>query len=184
MAKAKATESRKIPYIWAVLRITLGLILLWAFMDKFIGLGFSTCRSIDAKTKVETVEVRCEKAALSGGSAAAGYLKYTPKGPLKDFYNDLSGNKVVDVLFMSGLLLIGLALTTGIGIKIAAVSGALLMLMMWSAALPPANNPILDDHIVYALVMIGVAMSNKDQVWGFGQWWQKQKLVKRFPVLA
>lgn len=177
----KTTSSLK---IWAVLRILIGSIMLWAFMDKMVGLGYATCRSVDPQTKQESVQVLCEKSVAKGGSPTTGFLKFGTSGPLKDFYSGLAGNALVDFLFMAGLLLIGLSLISGIGVKVACISGIALMLMMWSAVLPGENNPLIDDHIVYAVVLFGVMQVNGSQVWGLGQWWQKQTLVKKYPVLS
>lgn len=184
MAKKSSTKSNKSNYVWAALRIAIGLIFLWAFFDKMIGLGFATCRVTDPVAKTETVTVLCEKSVAKGGSATTGFLKFGTSGPLEDFYKDLAGNKVVDFLFMSGLLLIGLSLVSGIGVKVAVVSASLMLLMMWSAVLPGENNPVLDDHIVYIIALIGVMYANKEQVWGLGKWWQSQDIVKKYPYLA
>ena len=51
---------------------------------------------------------------------------------------------------MLGLLGIGVALILGIGMRVAAVAGALLLVLMWTAVLPPENNPFMDDHLIYA----------------------------------
>lgn len=166
-------------YVWACLRISLGLIFVWAFIDKLFGLGFATCR--DAKT--DAVTVMCQSAWLEGGSPTMGFLKFGTKGPFADFYQSLAGNGFVDLLFMAGLLLIGVALIAGIGIKIATVTGSLLMLMMWTAVLPPKNHPVIDDHIVYILVLAGVYFANHDQKLGLRSWWIKQPVVKRLPIL-
>ncbi len=163
----------------ALARISLGLIFLWAFFDKLIGLGFATCR--DAKTDVVTQ--MCSKAWLEGGSPTLGFLKFGTKGPLADFYQSLAGNSLVDWLFMGGLLLIGTALVLGIGMRLATITGSLLLIMMWSAALPPDNNPILDDHIVYILLLLALGATNKQQVFGLRGWWVKQSIVKTYPVL-
>ncbi len=40
---------------------------------------------------------------------------------------------------------------------IAAVTGALLLVLMWTAVLPPENNPFMDDHLIDAMVLIGLA---------------------------
>jgi len=184
MSKASSSGKSKGAKVWATLRIAIGLIMLWAFMDKMFGLGYSTCRAIDAKTKVESVKVLCVKSVSKGASPTVGFLKNSPKGPLKTQYNKIAGNHLADFLFMAGLLLIGLSLISGIGIKIASVSGILLMLMMWSAVLPPAQHPFLDDHVIYAIVLLGVMLTNDEQVWGLGQWWQSKKIVKKYPVLA
>lgn len=163
----------------ALARISLGLIFLWAFFDKLFGLGFATCR--DAQTDVVTN--MCDKAWVNGGSPTEGFLNFATKGPLEGFYQGLAGNGFVDLLFMGGLLLLGIALVFGIGMRLATVGGALLMLMMWSAALPPENNPLLDDHIVYALLLVSLLYTNDQQRLGLRSWWVKQPLVKRLPIL-
>lgn len=160
-------------------RIALGSIFLWAFFDKLFGLGFSTCR--DPKTDV--VNTMCEKAMINGGSPTTGFLKGATHGPFADFYQSMAGSQLVDILFMSGLLLIGIALVLGIGIKLATLFGSLLMLMMWSSMLPPENNPILDEHIVYILVLLTIGAANADQKFGLRSWWVKLPTVKRLPIL-
>lgn len=181
--KKKLTDN-KTKYIWASLRIILGIVFLWAFLDKMFGFGFSTCKSTNTVTKAVTTTVLCEKAVLSGGSATTGFLKFGTKGPLKDFYVNLAGNPLVDFLFLAGLCLIGLALITGVGVKIAAISGIVMMLMMYSALFPPENNPLIDEHIVYALVLFGIFKSADSPIWGLGQIWQKQNIVKKYPILT
>lgn len=181
--KAK-TPTDKISYVWAALRILLGLIFLWAFLDKMIGLGFSTCRTADPLTKQESVQVLCDKSVAKGASPTTGFLKFAAKGPFQSFYNGIAGDKVTDFLFMAALGLIGITLVLGIGVKVASVSGMLLLLMMWSAVLPRENNPVIDEHIVYIIVLVGILMTNKNQVWGFGKWWQKREIVRKIPILA
>lgn len=165
--------------VWGLTRIGLGSIFLWAFLDKLFGLGFSTCR--DAASN--TVNVLCERAWLEGGSPTSGFLQHGTSGPLAEIYQNLAGNVVIDWLFMLGLLGIGVALILGIGMRIAVVSGVLMMLMMYTAALPPANNPVVDDHIIYALVLVGLLRVNASQQLGFGAAWAKTDLVKKYPVL-
>lgn len=180
MAQSKQNSiNDKSPYFWALARIALGLTFLWAFFDKLLGLGFATCR--DAKT--DAVTMLCEKAWVNGGSPTSGFLKFGTKGPFAEFYQSLAGNGFIDVLFMAGLLLIGFALVAGIGMRLATVSGVLLLMMMWMALMLPENNPILDDHIIYSIVLLGLLAANKRQVWGLRNWWIKQPLVKRLPIL-
>lgn len=180
MAKETKNNTKdKTAYYWAMARIALGLTFFWAFIDKLFGLGFATCR--DAKT--EAVTMMCEKAWVNGGSPTLGFLKFATKGPLSDFYQSLAGNPLIDILFMAGLGLIGLALILGIGIRIATISGVILMIMMWSAALLPENNPFIDEHIIYAIVLLGILSANKQQVWGYRKQWVNQSLVKKYPVL-
>jgi len=180
MANKKGGSSLKSAYAVAVLRIGLGIIFLWAFFDKLFGLGFSTCR--DAKTNV--VSTVCSKAWLKGGSPTDGFLKFGAKGPFADFYHGLAGNKPIAWLFMAGLLLIGLALVLGIGVKIAVITGSVLLFMLWTAVLPPATNPVLDDHIIYIFALIVILTSNQNQKIGLGEWWAKKDIVKKLPILA
>ena len=172
----KASKAAK---TWGGVRIFLGLTFLWAFFDKLIGLGYSTCR--DAATDVVTYN--CDKAWINGGSPTTGFLKFGTHGPLADFYQGLAGNTFIDWLFMLGLLGIGLGLLFGIGMRLATVSGALLLIMMWTAAFPPENNPLIDDHIIYALTLIGLLKVNSEQALGLRDWWRTTSLVKRYPVL-
>lgn len=180
----KSAKSNKSKYAWAAIRIVIGLIFLWAFFDKMIGLGYATCRTVDQQTKEETVNVLCEKSVAKGASPTVGFLKFGADGPFKDVYNKMAGNTIIDFLFMAGLLLIGASLVLGVGVKIATITGALLLMMMWTAVLPKEQNPVLDYHIVYSLALIGILYSNNEQVWGLGSWWQKQAIVKKFPILA
>jgi thiosulfate dehydrogenase [quinone] large subunit len=155
-------------YVFAGLRLALGWVFLWAFLDKLFGLGHETA----------------SKAAwINGGHPTMGFLK-SAKGPFADFYHSFAGSAWADWLFMIGLAGIGIALVLGIGIRIAAGAGALLMVLMWSAVLPPANNPFMDDHLIYAGVLVALALAGAGATLGFGRAWRKTALVRRFPWLA
>src|SRR3989344_489551 len=81
--------------IWFKLRLVMGLIFLWAFVDKLFGLGFAT---------------KSENSWLNGGSPTSGYLLNATHGPFAEFFKSLAGVAVVDWLFMVGLLFVGLTL--------------------------------------------------------------------------
>ena len=165
-----ATEkapTRVAPYVWAVTRIALGWVFLWAFLDKTFGLGYAT---------------PSENAWIDGGSPTSGFLGGVD-GPFADFFQGLAGNAFVDWLFMLALLGIGLAFMLGIGLRIAAASAVVLLVLMWMAVLPIENNPFLDDHLVYALVAVGLAASHAGDTWGFGKPWASTHLVSRYPIL-
>lgn len=154
-------------YLWALLRLGMGWIFLWAFLDKVFGLGFATV---------------ADKSWLLGNSPTYGFLTFATKGPFASFYQSLAGSGIIDWLFMLGLLFIGLALILGIGIKIAGYSGALMLFLMWTAVLPPEHNPFLDEHIIYALLLILLTKVSSSKL-GLGKWWSNTKLVKRFHSL-
>lgn len=154
--------------VFALLRITVGWLLFWAFLDKLIGFGIATAP---------------EKSWLNGNSPTLGFLKLGTTGPLKPFFESLAGNAVVDWLFMMGLLLIGLSLILGIGMRIAVYSGSLLFTLMWLSLLPPKNNPIIDDHIVYIFALLCLEKAHAGRVWGLGNWWRNTQIVKNLPFL-
>jgi thiosulfate dehydrogenase (quinone) large subunit len=165
--------------MWGLSRIGIGFVLFWAFLDKAFGLGFTTCK--DQATNA--VNVMCDAAWFAGGSPTTGFLQFGTSGPFANIYQGLAGNGLVDWLFMLGLLGIGAALILGIGMRIATFAGILLFLMMWSATFPPTNNPLISDHIIYSLVLIGLLKVNDKQELGFGKQWKKSKLVKKYPIL-
>jgi thiosulfate dehydrogenase [quinone] large subunit len=164
----EAVTPKGLPYVWAAARIALGWVFLWAFIDKLFGFGFATPAA---------------KAWINGGSPTTGFLKGTEENALGGFFSALAGQAWVDWLFMLGLAGIGTALILGAGMRVAAVAGGLLLVLMWAAELPLANNPFMDDHIVYAIVLAGLAMANAGDTLGIGRWWGGTELVQRFPFL-
>ena len=52
-----------------------------------------------------------------------------------------------------------------------------------SVVLPPANNPVLDEHIVGAVSLVVLTLANAGAVWGLGRWWAKTDLVAKVPLL-
>ena len=166
--KSIETKPDGIAYIWALLRIGMGWIFLWAFVDKLFGLGFAT---------------EAGKGWIDGGSPTFGFLNFAARGPLDGFFHALAGNALVDWLFMLGILAIGLPLVLGIGVRIAASIGVIMLILMYTAVVLPEHNPVLDDHIIYAVIMLGLAIANPGYHLGLGRWWGKTRLVKKFPVL-
>ena len=154
-------------YVIGGVRIAFGLTFLWAFVDKLFGLGYATPEA---------------RSWLNGGHPTQGFLKGS-EGPFADFYHSIAGTAWADWLFMMGLLGIGLALTLGIGMRIAAAAGALLYVMMWSVVLPPPNNPVLDDHLLSAGVLVALAMLGAGAFVGLGRWWAATSLVRSLPWL-
>ncbi|MFD6563998.1 hypothetical protein [Micromonospora profundi] len=165
---ADTTRERATRYILAGTRMALGWIFLWAFIDKLFGLGFAT------ETK---------NAWINGGSPTKGFLTFGVTGPFKDLYTGIAGAAWADWLFMIGLAGIGAALLLGIGMRIAAVAGGLLLVLMWTAVLPPENNPFMDDHLIYAAVLAVLALVNAGDTWGLGRFWAKLPIVRQLPWL-
>lgn len=138
-------------------RIVIGFYFVWAFLDKTFGLGFST---------------PSERAWIHGGKPAQGFMNGV-EGPFAGFIK-LFANPFGDVVFMIGLLGIGVALMTGAGLRIAAVAGTLLLGLMWLAEFPPANggtNPFFDSHWIEAALIIISAVTLAGDTWGVGKLW-------------
>jgi thiosulfate dehydrogenase [quinone] large subunit len=164
----ETTTAKATRYVLAGLRLALGWVFLWAFLDKLFGLGFAT---------------KAENAWIDGGSPTAGFLGNAVKGPFADFYGSFAGAAWADWLFMIGLAGIGIALILGIGMRIAAIAGALLLIAMWTAVLPPENNPFMDDHLVYAGVLALLALTAAGHTLGLGKYWTSLPIVQRLPWL-
>lgn len=154
-------------YAWFAARIGMGWIFLWAFLDKTFGLGYATPAG---------------KGWIDGGSPTKGFLSGA-KGLFAGFYHDLAGTSFANWAFMLGLLGIGVALLTGVTMRIAAASGAVLLTMMYTVILPPTTNPVIDDHLVLAAVLVGLAAAGAGNIIGLGRWWAGTALVRRLPWL-
>ena len=162
------SQSKAFGYVVAALRLSLGWVFLWAFLDKLFGLGHET---------------ESKAAWINGGSPAKGFLSHATTGPFADMYQNIAGSAWADWLFMIGLAGIGVALIAGVAIRIAAASGALLLVLMWTAVLPPENNLFMDDHLIYALVLVALALIKAGHVLGLGAAWERLPLVQRYPIL-
>ena len=165
----------------AALRIGFGVTFLWAFFDKLLALGYAT----GVNPETGAVDRFGPDAWINGGSPTFGFLTFgVPEdNPFREFFNGLAGDTWVDWLFMLSLLGIGLALTFGVGMRLAATSGALLYLMMWVASMPLENNPVVDDHLLGALTMVVLATTLAGDTWGLGKLWARTSLVRRHAEL-
>ena len=167
-------------YAWlAVTRVAVGFLMLWAFLDKLFGFGYSTPAA---------------KSWLNGGSPTNGFLSHVAVGPLQGLFQSVAGAVVVDSLFMLSLLGIGVAMILGAGLRIAAVSNVVLMVGMWAAEWPLARfttagaasgstNPFVDYHLVYALIGIVFAYFAVASRYGLGAWWSRRPAVQKKPWL-
>ena len=167
---------RAFRYVAAATRLSLGWVFLWAFLDKTFALGYAT--GTDPVTG--TVDRFGEAAWVNGGSPTEGFLQFGTEGKVfHDFFAGFAGEAWADWLFMTGLLGIGLSLVLGIGMRVAAASGALLLTLMWAASLPLENNPFMDDHVIYALVLVMLVLSNAGHTVGLGRKWERVPFVAR-----
>lgn len=167
-ATGSSTRETAARYLWAITRLGMGWIFLWPFLDKMFGLGHET---------------ESANAWISGGNPTEGFLSGSV-GPFSGIYLDIAGAGWVNWLFMVGLIGIAAALLLGICMRLACAAGALLLVLMWSASLPPENDVFLDDHIILALLLIGLALVGAGNTLGIGRWWARTNLVQRHAWLA
>ena len=163
----------------AVLRISLGFVFLWAFLDKTFGLGYSTPSA---------------KAWINGGSPTKGFLSSVDVGPFQSLFHTMAGTWYANGLFMLSMLAVGVALIAGIGLRVAAGAGVLVMAMMWLAEFPLAqhtadgkasgsSNPITDYHFIYGVGVVVLALTYAGRTWGLGRWWASLPIVRKNPWL-
>ena len=177
-ADTVATEQAVARHTWAVARLAIGFVFLWAFFDKLLALGYAT----GANGETGAIDRFGDAAWINGGSPTTGFLSGVT-GPFAGVFEPMAGNAWADWLFMAGLLAIGTALVLGIGMRIAAATGALLLTFMWMASLPLDNNPFMDDHLVYAVILIGLAATHAGDTLGAGRAWSRTNIVRHHPVL-
>ena len=104
--------SKSARLILGLLRLAVGFVFLWSFLDKTFGLHYSTGPS---------------RAWINGGTPAQSYLTGATTGkPLASFFESLS-TPATDWVFMLGLLGIGVALILGIGTRLAALAGVVIL---------------------------------------------------------
>lgn len=77
---------------------------------------------------------------------------------------------LVNQMNMWGLTLLGVSLILGAGVRISSIFGAVLMLLYYFPVLsfpyPNAHSFIVDEHIIYALVLIFFSLANVGKIYG------------------
>jgi thiosulfate dehydrogenase (quinone) large subunit len=167
---------------WGLLRIGIGWLFLWAFLDRLLALGFATGR--DPETGV--VDRFGDAAWINGGSPTEGFLQsgLHTKDPFQDFYSSLAGHAWVDWIYMLSMASIGLLLVLGIATRAAAIAGILWMVLFYTAAaIWPEHNPLIDDHVIEAIALAGIAYVGAGRYLGLGSWWERIGLVSKYPLL-
>ncbi|MFB6194539.1 MAG: DoxX family membrane protein [Haloplanus sp.] len=107
---------------------------------------------------------------------AAGFLANAiPQGnPFVGLWASMAGNPLIDQLVMWGLTLTGLGLILGVLVRWSAFWGAVMMLFFWAASLhggllqglPLAHGWVIDDHMVYAMLLFGLGAIGAGRILG------------------
>lgn len=109
-----------------------------------------------------------------------------------DFFQLFTGPVVAPVvtfLVAYGHLLIGLSLLTGLLVRVSSVFGIGLMIIYWMAHMnfpfiSDTTNFLVDEHIVYALVLGLMIVKHAGHVWGLDEWASHRPEVEKRPMLA
>ena len=125
---------------------------------------------------------------LNPAWSAQGYLKGAKTFP--GFYQWLLQPDILPIInFINewGLTLLGVSLILGIGVRLSSIFGAVLMLLYYFPILDfPYPNPhsyVVDEHIVYALVLLLLAGLRAGRVWGLENWCSNLPICAKFPRL-
>ena len=149
----------------ALLRVVVGVVMLWAGLEKLIG--------------------------ASGGWSSAGFLKFATAGtlgwpfisgepakdavfnPLHDFWVSLGGNAsvvaAIDVLVVAGEIGIGIALILGILTRFSSILGALMMFLFFLAQWDFAYG-IVNQQLTYMVVFLAVGGMGAGKYYGLDAW--------------
>ena len=116
---------------------------------------------------------------INGGSPTKGFLAFGTSGPFKGIYQDIAGKHGPTGCSCSACSASGSRWSLGVTMRLAAAAGALLLVLMWTAVLPPENNLFMDDHLIYALVLVLLAAVGAGKTLGLGSAWERMPFVSR-----
>ncbi|MFW9779254.1 MAG: hypothetical protein ACFFE8_10405 [Candidatus Heimdallarchaeota archaeon] len=163
-------------YFIGLTRIAMGILFLWPFLDKLVGLGFTTAP---------------ENSFLAGTSPTNGFLNFATNeaGPFAFFFKDILGNmyQIIDLVYMAMLLVVGVGLILGILTRVGGLSGAIFMaaiiLAEWPILQAGAHNPLIEEHWIYMFILLFLAAIPSGNYLGLGKRWSELSFVEKFPIL-
>ncbi len=125
---------------------------------------------------------------LDSNWSAEGYLQSAKT--FAGFYNWLAQPDLLpSVNFINewGLILLGVSLILGVFVRLSSIGGAVLMLLYYFPVLDfPYPNPhsyLVDEHIIYALVLAYFAAARAGRIYGLENWCSDLPICARFPKL-
>jgi thiosulfate dehydrogenase [quinone] large subunit len=146
----------------ALLRVVVGIIFLWAGLEKAVGAGLGTW---SAGGFLEFATAGSMGWPFVSGEIAEG----TVFNPTHDFWVGVAQNQgamaVIDYLVPLGQIGIGLSLILGLLTRFGAAMGALMMLFFFVAAWE-FEFGIVNQHLTYAVVCAALAGVGAGKYWG------------------
>lgn len=120
--------------------------------------------------------------------SAGGFLGSAKTfGPLFSWFAQPNILPVTNFLNEWGLTLLGISLILGIGVRLSAALGAMLMLLYYLPILDfPHPNPqsyIVDQHIIYIFSLLVLGAFRSGRVMGLENWCSNMPICSRYPAL-
>ena len=183
LERLEPIHTKGLQRVFAALRVYVGFEFLWAFLDKTFGLGYGT---------------ESAGAWIHGGSPASGVM-FALTGPFTSFYETITGghhvtgfspqgaplgfvpvNDWVNWVYMGAMLLIGVGLLLGVMTRLASMGAIVWMTIFYTATFfaTPRYNPIVDEHVLAVIVLVGLILANAGRYLGLGRIWQRFDFVK------
>ncbi|OHA01942.1 MAG: hypothetical protein A3H71_00295 [Candidatus Sungbacteria bacterium RIFCSPLOWO2_02_FULL_48_13b] len=118
--------------------------------------------------------------------SAASYLTGAKTFPeLFNWFLQPSILPAINIINEWGLTLLGVSLILGVFVRFSSMLGAALMMLYYLPILqfpyPNAHAYIVDEHIIYALVLLFFAAIRAGRVWGLENWCSNLPICSRFP---
>jgi len=139
-------------FVFFILRVAMGWLMLYAGLTKVFNPNWSAAGY------------------LGNAKAFAGFYEWFLRPeilPFTNFLNEWS------------LTLLGVSLMAGVLVKYSGYLGALLMLLYYFPVLDfpkiGSNSYLVDDHIVYALVLVLFSVYRTGNYWGVDGWRKSRK---------
>ena len=165
--------SRDRAYGILILRLTIGIVFLWAGLAKVLGAEpFSAAGFLEFGT--------------SGSSGWPFAVVEEGANPTAAFWMGLAGNElamtVVDFLVPFGQIAIGVALILGFATRFTAAMGFLMMALFSVAAWDFAHG-VFNQTVVLAIASMVLGVVRAGEIYGLDAIVEKQPIVKRTPAL-
>jgi thiosulfate dehydrogenase [quinone] large subunit len=122
------------------------------------------------------------EASVAGMTQGAATAAGNPFSPVFAVLADYTA--ILAPLNAWGLTLVGAALIVGAFVRWSAFWGAVMMLFYWMASLPLEYAIVVDDHVVYALLLFGLGAFGAGRLLGVdGVLERRTDLLERYPAL-
>lgn len=117
--------------------------------------------------------------------SAAGYLTgaVPESNPVNAVWHLFAASPLVDLLVQSGLFLTGLGLLLGAFVRWNALWAAVMMALFWASSLPLETGLLVDQHVVYVLVLATLAAGGVGRIAGLDALLERSDAVRTRPWL-